>query len=243
MKKTMSPLLNALLLLVMCMPALAKQQEVKKQIYQISYELVIAADGSIESLAIRNPKVGEVLSQNLEKQIRSWAYTPAHMDGKPARTETNLWLTVKATPNADGNFEIHIDDAGTGASVGPGGLTPPVYPRDALIFGYEAVLRLIVSYDADGRVTEVSRPGKKTKDMSLFDKASFAAAKTWRFSPEKINGIGIPGQMIVPIQFCLAPGNCQSLLKGSAEKEKLAREVAQQSIPMGSQVTFRRQLN
>lgn len=211
--------------------------------FMVGYRLVLAADGSIETLILQDDIVSAELAGNLEKQIRSWTYSPGNINGKPARTETNLLLTVEATPNVDGNYSLRIVNADTGASAAKGGMTPPKYPAQQMRLGHEAVLLLLVSYDASGNVTKVERPGEKIRGFAPFEKASFEAAKKWRFEPEKIDGIGVPGQAIVPVKYCIHPYDCASLLKGSKEKEKLAREVVKQTVPVGSLVAIHRELS
>ncbi len=240
MKEAMKILLIGAALLVPAISAKAEKPLEKVLSFQLDYKLVLAADGSIEILKSQREDINKVLADNLEKQIRSWKFTPASIDGKSARTETTLWLTVDATPNGDGNFNIRVADASTGAAVEKGTLAPPKYPAGDLAAGNEAVLRLYVTYDANGNVIKVDRPGKKATGFRSFEHASFQTAKKWRFNPEKVNGIGVPGQVVVPVAFCMPPNNCASLFKGSQEKEELALEVARQSVPLESKVSIQR---
>lgn len=242
MNNALKLLLTGSFLSALVMPLQAETKPEQERNFQISYRLLLAENGNIESLTLQNEAIKGVLAENIEKQVRSWTYIPGSVDGKPARTETNLWLTVKAKPDVNGNYVLRIADAGTGAKAAKGGMaTAPRYPIDSLRLGHEAVLRLLVTYDSNGIVTKAERPGQKIKGFLPFEKASFDAAKKWRFDPEKMNGIGVPGQVIVPISFCIPPSNCASLLKGSKEKEKLAQEVAQQTVPIGSRVAIQRQ--
>ncbi|MGH8051796.1 MAG: hypothetical protein ACRERV_16370, partial [Methylococcales bacterium] len=107
--------------------------------------------------------------------------------------------------------------------------------------GGEAVLSLQVSYDADGKVTNVVRPGAKVRGLAPFELASIQAAKQWRFEPEKVGGVGIPGAALVPIKFCTLESQCKKLLSGSKEKEKLAQELAAELTPLDSKVSIVRQ--
>lgn len=208
----------------------------------VAYRLNLDAEGKLEKLVLQDEAISQTLADNLEKQIRSWAYSPASVGGKPARTETNLWVTVMAVTNGKGGYDVSIVDATTGGAVAKGTLLPPKYPVDQMRMGVEAVMRLLVSYDSDGKVIRAERPGKPLRGMRPFEQAGEQAAKNWRFDPEKVDGIGVPGQVIVPLMFCIPPNNCASLLRGSKEKEKLAAEVARQSIPMDSRVAIRREL-
>ena len=211
--------------------------------FYVNYELTLANDGAIEKLTLRDSKLSPTIAQYLEKSIRSWKFTPGSINEIPQRTESALWLNVEATPRPDGNYELVIVDANTGA-MGAAMLTPPTYPKDALRQGREAVLRLLISYDENGVVRKVERVAKlgprEEKALKVFEQASFAAAKTWRFYPEKIGGRGVAGTSIVPIKFCMADTNCRWYLTGTKEKEKLARQLASQVMLGSSQVSIQR---
>lgn len=231
------------LLSACALPAWAKKQvdqTSKAHTFRVDYRLVLAADGSIEILKVQKETISAVLTDNLEKQIRRWKFTPGTVNGVTQRTETNLSLNIKATPEAGGDYQIRIIDANTGVGLAPGKMVAPRYPADQLRNGGEAVLRLLVTYDADGKVTNAVRPGEKIKGMAPFEFASIQAAKQWRFAPERIGGIGVPGSAFVPIKFC-TQNNCRGLLSGSKEKEKLAQELAAQLTPVNSKVSIVRQ--
>lgn len=229
---------------VCALPTFAKKQIDQAQqvpTYRVDYALVLAADGSIEILKAQREDISKVLTDNLEKQIRSWKFTPGSLNGVPQRTESNLSLNIEARPDAAGDFQIRIIDARTGVWTAPGKMAQPKYPVQQLRDGGEAVLRLLVTYDADGKVTNAVRPGEKIKGMAPFELASIAAAKQWRFEPEKIGGVGVPGTALVPIKFCTLESKCKKLLSGTKEKEKLAQELAAELTPLSSKISIVRQ--
>lgn len=237
-------LILAALLSACVSPAWSKKQAdqlSKVPTYRVDYRLVLAADGSIEVLKAQKDTISVVLIDNLEKQIRRWKFTPGTVNGVTQRTETNLSLSIEATPDAGGVYQIRIVDANTGVWLTPGKMVSPRYPVDQLRNGGEAVLRLLVTYDADGMVTGVVRPGEKIKGLAPFELASIQAVKQWRFEPEKIGGLGVPGSALVPIKFCTAESKCKKLLSGSKAKEKLAQELAAQLAPVSSKVSIVRE--
>jgi TonB family protein len=244
MKKQLNFSILAALLAISALPATAKtslEQPPKAIMFRVDYHLVLAADGSIEILKSQKEGIRSVLVDNLEKQIRSWKFTPGSINGQVQRTETNLSLNVEARPENGSDYQIRIHDAHTGVWLTPAKLVPPKYPSEQLRNGAEAVLTLQVSYDADGKVTNVVRPGAKIKGMAPFELASIEAIKQWRFEPEKIGGLGVPGDALVPVKFCTQESNCKKLLRGSKEKEKLARELASEMTPVNSRVSINRQ--
>lgn len=236
------------LLSLVAMTVTAESQLNKPMAFYVGYELTLASDGSIEKLALRDKKLSPLVTDFLEKSVRSWKFTPGSIAGVPQRTESALWLNVQAVPREDGNYDLQIVDAKTGA-FGATSMAPPTYPKEELMSGREAVLRILVSYDENGVVTKVERVAKlgarEERIMRPFEQASFSAAKKWRFNPEKINGRGIAGTSIVPIKFCMAETNCSWFLTGTKEKEELARQLASQVLLGSSQVSIQRsgQLN
>ena len=236
------------LLALVAVPGMAESPLKKALIFYVNYEITLASDGSIEKLLLRDKKLSPLITDFLEKSIRSWKFTPGSIQGVPQRTESALWLNVKAMPREDGNYELQILDANTGL-LGASVLTSPKYPKNELIRGQEAVLRILVSYDENGFVTNVERTDvlstREEKLMKPFELSSFSAAKKWRFNPEKIGGRGVAGTSIVPIKFCMMETNCSWLLKGSKEKEKLALQLASQVLLGSSQISIHRteQLN
>jgi TonB family protein len=221
-------------------PAVSALPKATERSFYVNYRLVLAADGKIEVLTLQSTQINIKITDSLEQQIRSWTFTPGSIEGKPVQTETNLFLMVTATPNLEGKYDLRVTDAGTGSTSTKGVLAAPKYPVDQLRMGNQAVLRLEVTYDADGNVIGVIRPGKKIKGMAPFEQASFNAAKNWHFEPERVGGIGVPGKVIVPVRYCIPPDNCAFFLKGSKEKEKLAQELAQQTVPTDSRVAIQR---
>ncbi|MGH8110053.1 MAG: energy transducer TonB [Arenimonas sp.] len=236
------------LLSFVALPGMAESPSKKPMAFYVNYELTLASDGSIEKLALRDKKLSPLITDFLEKSIRSWKFTPGSIDGVPHRTESALWLNVEAMPREDGGFDLLIADAYTGA-FGADMLTPPIYPMQEMWAGNEAVVRVLVSYDENGVVTKVERVSKlgarEEKALRPFVQASFAAAKTWRFNPEKIGGRGIAGSGIVPVKFCMMETKCRSFLTGAKEKEKLALQLDSRVLVGSSRVSILRteQLN
>lgn len=244
MKTLQRSLILTALLSACALPAWSKKQADQTPnapIYRVDYRLVLAADGSIEVLKAQKETISAVLNDNLEKQIRLWKFTPGAVNGISQRTETNLSVNLEATPNVGGNYQIRIVDANTGVRLAPGKMVAPRYPVDQLRNGGEAVLRLLVTYDADGKVTDAVRPGGKINGLAPFEIASIQAMKQWHFEPEKIGGLGVPGSALIPVQFCTAESKCKKLLSGSKAKEKLAQELAGQITPVSSKVSIVRE--
>jgi TonB family protein len=238
MNKTLKHTFVAFCLIFAATSVMAKKPVEKDVRFHVNYDLVLAADGGIEKLALQKAGLNPLFANNIEAQVRVWQFSPGTLNGKPVRTETNLSLTVDAKANIDGGYQVHIAEAKTGAWLGK--ITPPSYPAESLRRGHEAVLRLLVKYDAQGKVVSAQYSPAKNKNITPFELASVEAAKQWRFLPEKVGGVGIAGIAIVPIQFCTGAKKCGDLLHGSPEKEQLAQELMAQMVPQASKVSFLR---
>jgi hypothetical protein len=242
--RKLKPVLLSALIALLFTPSFAVSAENKTLFFYVNYDLVVAADGSIERLQAKDKNLKPALTQMLEKSVRSWKFTPGNAGGAPQRTETTLSLNVQATSLNGESYELAIIDATTGL-IGSHGLKPPQYPANSLLLGHEAVLRLRLDYDANGVVTKVDyEPGllspRDQKLMMPFVKAGLKAAKDWRFYPEKVGDTGIPGTVIVPVSFCTDKGKCSAFLKGSKEKEELARQLESKILLSSSQVGIER---
>jgi TonB family protein len=230
-----------LVLISVALPAYAKQAVEQEIYFYVDYHLMLSADGNIDKLTLNNKKLSAALTDNLEKQIRSWTYTAGSMDGKFQHTETTLSLKVKATPTDARNYQLTISEAYTGVRLQQFAMAQPKYPSNELRRGQEAALRFVVTYDTSGKVITAERSGENISGLAPFELASIKAIKQWRFEPEKIGGTGVAGSAVVPVRFCVAPSNCQSLYKGGKKEGSPAQELAEQMIPSASIVSIQRQ--
>ncbi|MGH8049274.1 MAG: hypothetical protein ACREPB_01290, partial [Arenimonas sp.] len=131
------PVLSAVIALstVCAMPTWAKKQTdpvPEATSFRLDYHLVLTADGSIEILKPQKEGISKLLADNVEKQIRSWKFTPGSLNGVLQRTESNLSLTLDAKAEVGGNYQIRIVDARTGAWTAPGTMVQPKYPFEQL---------------------------------------------------------------------------------------------------------------
>ena len=77
----------------------------------------------------------------------------------------------------------------------------PNYPTAALRRGMEGVVTLLVTVDAEGRVTRVRV--LESSGHGLLDRAAQDGVRKWRFTPATENGEAVPGAARVPIRFRL----------------------------------------
>lgn len=168
--------------------------------------ITIAPEGRITELAWMEKDKGKLgVGQVIEPTIRSLEFEPGAINGVPAVTETTLRMMLRATPTADGNWEIAIRGASTGALTEKMG--PPQYPMDAAREGVEAEVLSEIDIDVAGRVTIASMDFESSRGGDAFRReflrASEKAIAGWRFVPERVGGHAVTGRMRVPISYCL----------------------------------------
>lgn len=90
-----------------------------------------------------------------------------------------------------------------GGSVDPTGraLNPPKYPPEENRRGITGTTILILTYDVNGTVTDVS-VDKSSGNRNL-DRAAITAARRWKINPGMRGGVRVAGQARVPVEFKL----------------------------------------
>jgi TonB family protein len=76
---------------------------------------------------------------------------------------------------------------------------PPVYPRQALEDGIEGTVRVRINVDTDGRVK--SAEVIESTPAGVFDAATLAAVKRWRFKPAEVNGRAVEASTLQSLVF------------------------------------------
>lgn len=75
----------------------------------------------------------------------------------------------------------------------------PQYPRSAFEQGQAGTVRLRILIDTQGRVDAVSAPGRD--DADPFAAAAIAAFRGARYTPGLKNGVAVPSEVFVEVQF------------------------------------------
>jgi len=78
-------------------------------------------------------------------------------------------------------------------------LVPPVYPRQALEDEIEGTVRVRITVDVDGRVK--SAEVIESTPAGVFDAATLAAVKRWRFKPAEENGRAVEASTLQSLVF------------------------------------------
>ena len=141
----------------------------------------------------------------LQHELQKWVFTPTQNGGVHASTVT--FIRVNAIPaSSEGGARIISATAGPA----PETLRKPVYPVAAKMRGDKGVLVLELDMDAQGQVKAVvvnDMVGKISRRMA---ESAIAAAHSWTFRPEQVNGIAKAGRLLMPVCFVhdAAPEAC-----------------------------------
>jgi hypothetical protein len=185
-------------------------------------ELSVAGDLVIDpSGTVRDYKLDSGLQPTVaalvEKNIATWRFEPVIVDGRAVIAKTRMNLTIHAKPQANGDYVLKLQDAGFGGPTVREKLEPPRYPNKAMRAHLGARVLLAVRIDAQGNVVDVhpyqtslSQHGREAvarRWRSLFEEASIAAVREWKYTPgETLDGRAVGSTVMVPIVFTVTKG-------------------------------------
>ena len=170
----------------------------------VGWRVTINPQGHVTDLtALPKQRVDRVpqIRERLEQEIRTWQFVPGMVDGKPAETQSGLYLTATLIAAGDNALRIHLDHA----NVGPieTHLVPPHYPTDAIRHHKTGQVVLVVAYDAEGRIISSKPADDSPKVDQMLIASSEESTRKWKFQPEIVGGHPLAGRAIIPFCFTL----------------------------------------
>lgn len=215
--------MKALSLLSLLLPACVAQAATPAPEFQLttSGEIVIEADGTVRSYALKGKSLGAPVDELVGKSVRSWRFEPVLKDGKPVVAKTVMRLTLQAVPAGE-DYVLRVSDVDFGGSTAYADVKPPKYPPDGIAQRMGARVMLSVKLDAQGNVvdalpyqTSLSKGGSEAyvkRMRRMFETASIRAVKQWKFTPgEVIDGEPIGSTVMVPMQYAITEGSRRTL--------------------------------
>lgn len=171
---------------------------------QVAWRITINPQGRVTAMAaLPNKRLDRTpqIRTRIEQAVRTWKFLPGLVDGKPAETQSGLYLRATLTPTSDTTISIRFDHA----NVGPleSRMVPPRYPPDAIRHRKTGQVVLVVAYDTQGRVSSMkTAEGLPKVDATLIDAAEKATSQL-KFEPEMVGGHALAGRAILPYCFTL----------------------------------------
>jgi len=142
-----------------------------------------------------------VIRKKLEEAIHTWNFMPGIVNGHPQPTDTALFVRAELALTNDRTTRIRIIDADVGGSIAKS--AAPRYPGKAIRHHETGEVVLKVSYDAEGKPTDIEPvPDSPAKSKALIE-ASVTAVRSWTFQPEVVGGHALAGTSVVPICYTL----------------------------------------
>jgi hypothetical protein len=175
-------------------------------------DIQIGPDGHVTDWGLKT-QMAPTIAELVDRTVRGWHFEPVTLDGKPVNAKTTMDIRLRGTPAPNDAYSLRIEDVHFGALT-HASQKPPQYPRDAAHLGLGARVVLYLLIDENGKVIE-ALPGQTSLSLQAkdeheaefwrkrFEKASLAAATTWRYNPsEFIDGKGVTKRYaIAPIEF------------------------------------------
>ena len=178
-------------------------------------EVQIGVDGHVSDYRLQS-KLAPVVANLVDHDVRGWTFEPVIVDGVPVVAKTAMHLDLKAEPTTGkDHYNIRIVNVTFGEPKRRNNdqTPPPHYPEAAVSGHVGAKVLLYVRLDETGRVVDV-QPCQTSLDVrtrsefdaerwrKLFEKASIAAARNWRYDlSETINGKPIGTTAMVPVVY------------------------------------------
>ena len=163
----------------------------------------------LEDVPALAPAVAHI-KELLKQRIESWQFVPATRDGIAVPSRTHVMIRLEGMDDGKGGLGLRIRSASTGASFRD--MLPPLYPPGAFRSGREGRVLLVVDYDEDGKVVDVTT--EETQDIysgkmggpasTEFKRAAIKAARNWTIENETVAGRPKAGKSRIPVTFCLS---------------------------------------
>ena len=204
--------------------------------YQLA-RVTVAADGTVQQASLPHSTLSVAMQEQVLNRVRTFEFEPATRDGLAGVTETTVWVKLALEPNGD---QLELRVIGADITVGMERLKAPRYPAAQLRRMQSATVDLQVSYDQTGKVTDVNVTSAKP-DLKAFKLAAIKAAREWQVQPERIDGVGMAGSVLVPVRFEIAGQNNDSGMINFPDGGSLevSRELGQPDQLLGSTLRLR----
>lgn len=215
--------LGMLALVLAASTSAGKKQDLPEPIaFNASAKAVIDSTGK-PSKVEASEKLPDVMRDFIERQVATWRFSPAMVDGVARGGVTYVSLGGCAVP-IDGGYRMAINYKGNGPGY-PNGATrqaPMRYPMDAARLGEQGSWTLDYYVEPDGATTLISvtpllarQGGKKHLEPALRE-----WVKQMRYLPEELDGKTVRTRISMPISFSV---------ERASSRKRIAREIQEQT--------------
>ena len=157
--------------------------------------------------------IADVIKSRMRERIESWEFIPPMRHGVAVPGKTHVYISLEAYDGNTGGMAIRILNAVTGGRISEVHMGELI--KAMMISGESGRVSIDVAWRNDGSVDSLEVADNSTQERNRHAqtigpkllKAALKIAQTWRFEPEIVEGMPIPGKGRVPIAFCL-DGKC-----------------------------------
>jgi TonB family protein len=195
-------------------PPLALQTKIEGVVIMKEF---INASGDIESLQLISGH--PMLVQSTIEAVKQWKYKPYLLNGEPVAVESLVRVSFALSKETEGEGSVidaplpPISDAPASGMAVPkrvrvssgvaSGLlvtkVPPEYPEDARAARIQGVVILKAEIDSEGNVANL----ELVSGHPLLAPAAIEAVKQWKYKPYLLNGVAVPIETQIQVNFIL----------------------------------------
>ncbi|MDO5504828.1 MAG: energy transducer TonB [Pseudoxanthomonas suwonensis] len=157
-----------------------------------TWSVGLDGEGRVSSWQLFNGQDG-AYADGIAAQLGTWRFEPSQAGSKDMQT----FVRVVSAPGGDGRPQVL--QVSTGPA--PSRLSLPDYPEAAQRRGDEGVVVLRLQLAADGSVQNSDVHDVQGQVSRRMAASAMVAAKGWRFSPERVDGQAVAGEVLFPVCF------------------------------------------
>jgi len=170
----------------------------------------VTAAGQVSELRYLTDVPGGI-REPLARAVKKWQFAP-HLDhGVPMAWATQLTVGLNAVPmNGGSQFGMKITVATT-SNYTLSGMVPPRYPTDAARVDQGALVCVVVTAAADGRLTVsgdmLVNGSPAAKDDAFATSVRDAVTKYWTAKPLEVDGARYGGEGVIQVPVVFTTGH------------------------------------
>lgn len=196
----------------------------------------VSEDGRVASVDVGSD-VPEQLVGMVRQAVETLGFQPATVDGVPASSRTAVVVRIQFMPGEAGALTASV----AGVERAQVRMTPPRYPREALVAAVSGRVFLEIAVLPDGRVdlansrvseVQLSRFGAESRRgrgyAQQLSGAALQAAAGWVVQVEEVAGVPQPTHIQTHVLFCAdsvkTPGDCPGLARQATGETRRAAD-------------------
>jgi TonB family protein len=134
----------------------------------------------------------------LRREIGSWAFEPARIDGAAVASRTHLGVQLRAHDRGDGRAGVEVVAVSNGPR--PYGKQEMRYPEDALRRRIQGAVVFTLTVTPEGTAENIVADDNA---HPLLSRAALRSVRNWQFQPEQVAGQPVATRIRLPVAFCI----------------------------------------